>query len=253
MSEAEQEATAAAAAPDAERNQLLRLLEALLFASAEPLEERQLTAYLPEGADVRGLVQELQGHYANRGVTLVRAGKGWAFRTAKDLASRLQIETEVKRKLSRAAVETLAIIAYHQPVTRAEIEEIRGVGQSKGTFEMLMEAGWIKVGRRRHTPGRPVTWVTTDAFLDHFGLEATKDLPGVEELKAAGFLDARPAIQAFRAEEIEDADPAGDDDGDVSEFLPEDANGDADEDADGHAERDADEDETAEQQAKAGG
>ena len=178
--------------------QNLRLLEAVLFASAEAVPERVLAQRLPEGTDVAALLEDLKRRYANRGVNLVRAGKTWAFRTAPDLASRLVLETTVPRKLSRAAVETLAIIAYHQPVTRAEIEEIRGVSVHRGTLDVLLEAGWIRLAGRRRTPGRPMTWATADAFLDHFGLEKLSDLPGLEELKGAGLLDSGPAIQASR-------------------------------------------------------
>lgn len=177
----------------------LRLLEAILYASDAPIDERVLTTRLPDGADLTALLEELKNHYAGRGVNLVKAGKCWAFRTAPDLASQLNITGMVTRKLGRVTVETLAIIAYHQPITRAEIEEIRGVGLSKGTIDVLLEAGWIKPRGRRNAPGRPMTWGTTDAFLDHFGLESTKDLPGMSDLKAAGLLDAGPAIEAFRA------------------------------------------------------
>ena len=177
----------------------LRLVEALLFASAKPLAPEDLARHLPEDADLEGLLQELQDHYAERGVRLVRAGRSWAFRTAEDLASRMGIKTESVRKLSRAAVEILAIIAYHQPVTRAEIEEIRGVALSRGTLDTLLEAGWVRPKGRRRTPGRPVTWGTTEAFLDHFGLESLDALPGLAELKAAGLLDTRPAIAALGA------------------------------------------------------
>ncbi|HVO02464.1 MAG TPA: SMC-Scp complex subunit ScpB [Candidatus Cybelea sp.] len=180
-----------------DRFQLLRLLEAVLFASTEPLAEKVLKARLPEDADLSGLLSELGAHYANRGVHLTRIEDRWAFRTAPDLATRLQIERKVTRKLSRAAIETLAIIAYHQPVTRAEIEEIRGVIISKGTLDHLLEIGWIKPHGRRETPGRPVTWVSTSAFLEHFGLEDTAALPGVEELRAAGLLDSRAAISTL--------------------------------------------------------
>lgn len=200
-----------------DRFQHLRLAEALLFASAEPLGAEQIKRHLPEDADLDGLMSELQALYANRGVNLVRVGARWAFRTAADVAPLMQIETAVTRKPSRAAVETLAIIAYHQPVTRAEIEEIRGVALSKGTLDTLLEAGWIRPKGRRRTPGRPVTWGTTEAFLDHFGLESLDALPGVAELKAAGLIDTRPAIAALGArgrllgpgEEGEDTAAAG--------------------------------------------
>ena len=182
-----------------DRFQLIRLLEAMLFAASEPLPAAALGKRLPEGANVDELLQELQALYANRGVNLVRHEDRWCFRTSSDLADRLAIETTVTRKLSRAAIETLAIVSYHQPVTRAEIEEIRGVALSQGTLDKLLEVGWIKPKGRRQTPGRPVTWVTTDAFLEHFGLESLEALPGVEELKAAGLLDARPAISTLGA------------------------------------------------------
>jgi segregation and condensation protein B len=172
---------------------ILRLLEAILFAATDPVSEDALATRLPEGTDVKALIAELQQMYADRGVNLTRVAGKWASRTAPDLGNILRIERSFVRKLSRAAVETLATIAYHQPVTRAEIEEIRGVQLSKGTFDTLFESGWIKPVGRRRTPGRPVTWGTTDAFLAHFGLESVSDLPGVDELKAAGLLDARPA------------------------------------------------------------
>ncbi len=174
-----------------------RLIEAALFASPEPLSERKLAVCLPEGANLKGILKDLRAQYEKRGVNLVRAGKSWAFRTAPDVASRLNTEINVARKLSRAAIETLAIIAYHQPVTRGEIEEIRGVGLSKGTLDLLFEEGWVKPKGRRKTPGRPMQWATTDVFLDHFGLESLRDLPGMDDLKAAGLLDARPAIEAY--------------------------------------------------------
>lgn len=177
--------------------QRLRLVEAILFASAEPVDQAALQARFGPDVDVPGLLAELAELYAHRGVNLVAAGGRWAFRTAPDLGSFLRTETEVQTKLSRAAVETLAIVAYHQPVTRAEIEGIRGVATSKGTLDILMEAGWIKPGRRRETPGRPLTWVTTPQFLDHFGLESLRDLPGVDDLKAAGLLDPRPALASL--------------------------------------------------------
>ncbi len=180
--------------------QALRTLEAVLFATPVPMDEKALAKRLPKGVDVEELVSELEAHYANRGINLVRVAGKFAFRTAPDLASALQIETVVARKLSRAAIETMAIIAYHQPVTRAEIEEIRGVALSRGTLDTLLEAGWIQPKGHRETPGHPATWVTTEAFLAHFGLNSTKDLPGVEELKAAGLLDARPAVSAYSEE-----------------------------------------------------
>ena len=179
----------------------LKLLEAILFASAEPLSERALSHRLPEGVNLEALLGELQGIYADRGVNLVRGGGSWAFRTAPDLAQQLNMEIDVPRKLSRAAVETLAIIAYHQPVTRAEVEEIRGVSLSRGTLDVLLEAGWIRPKGRRRTPGRPTTWGTTDGFLDHFGIEDIHDLPGMDELKAAGLLDSGPAIRIYRTRE----------------------------------------------------
>ena len=172
-----------------DRYQQIRLLEGIVFASGEPVSERTLADRLPEGSNVGELLEELGDIYKNRGVNLVRVGKGVAFRTAPDLASLMQVERVVTRKLSRAAVETLAIVAYHQPIARAEIEEIRGVSLSKGTMDILLEAGWVKPRGRRRLPGRPVTWGTTDAFLDHFGLESLNALPGVDELKAAGLLD----------------------------------------------------------------
>ncbi len=175
----------------------LRLLEALIFASAEPVDEAAMAARLPEGVDLPALLTALARQYQTRGVTLSRVGAKWAFRTAPDLAPRLKLERPVERRLSRAAVETLAIIAYHQPVTRPEIEAIRGVGLSRGSLEMLLEAGWITMGRRRRTPGRPVTWVTTEAFLDHFSLGGLDDLPAVEELKQAGLLERRQVLTAL--------------------------------------------------------
>lgn len=188
-----------------DRAQAVRLLEAMLFAAAEPVSETQLAERLPDGMDIKGLLADLAGLYENRGVVLMRIAGSWTFRTAPDLAPMLAQEREQVRKLSRAAIETLAIIAYHQPITRAEVEEVRGVGLSKGTLDVLLEAGWVKPGRRRESPGRPLTWVTTDAFLGHFGLADLKELPGVEELKAAGLLDKRPSLAtiAMREEEAD--------------------------------------------------
>ncbi|MGH7123134.1 MAG: SMC-Scp complex subunit ScpB [Stellaceae bacterium] len=172
----------------------LRLIEALLFASAAPVTEAEIADRLPEGSDVSALLAELESHYRDRGVLLAKIAGGWTFRTAPDLASRLKLETTVQRRLSRAAVETLAIVAYHQPVTRAEIEEIRGVQISKGTLDTLIEAGWILPKGRRETVGRPVTWGTSEAFLHHFNLGDIADLPGMEELKAAGLIGGRVPI-----------------------------------------------------------
>jgi segregation and condensation protein B len=173
------------------RPEELRLLEAMLFASAEPLDEKSLAARLPQGVDVDAALVRLQQEYSSFGVNLVRVNGKWTFRTASDLAWLLSHESVEPRKLSRAAIETLAIIAYHQPVTRAEIEEIRGVTTSKGSVDVLLETGWIRPRGRRKTPGRPVTYGTTEAFLSHFGLDAVGDLPGVEELKGSGLLDGR--------------------------------------------------------------
>ncbi len=175
----------------------IRLIEALLFASAEPLLEKDLARYCADGTDIKAVLARLQADYAGRGVNLVERGQSWAFRTAADLSDRLRIEKTQIRKLSRAAVETLAVIAYHQPVSRAEIETIRGVATARGTLDVLIEADWIKPGRRRETPGRPGTWITTESFLDHFGLGGLADLPGIDELKATGLLDKRPAIQTL--------------------------------------------------------
>ena len=200
--------------PLMDADQQMRLLEALLFASAEPLDEALLAQRLPAGADVLALLHELRQRYAGRGIELLCLERRWAFRTAPDLAPWLRPKEDVQRKLSRAAVETLAIIAYHQPVTRAEIESIRGVATSKGTLDLLMENAWIKPGRRRETPGRPLTWVTTEHFLDHFGLASLRDLPGVEDLRAAGLLDARPVLASLRpGSGDEDPQPAAEDEG----------------------------------------
>lgn len=166
----------------------LRMVEAILFASSEPVSERALAERLPDETDIAGLMAELQQAYAGRGVNVVKIGGNWAFRTADDLGFLLQREAVEVRKLSRAALEVLAIIAYHQPVTRAEIEEVRGVSTSKGTLDVLLETGWVRMRGRRRTPGRPVTYGTTDAFLDHFGLSELRDLPGLDELKGAGLL-----------------------------------------------------------------
>jgi segregation and condensation protein B len=172
-----------------ERAEELRILEAILFAADEPLDEKVLAVRLPAGIDAQALLLQLQKEYAARGVNLVRVGGKWSLRTASDLAWLLTHETVVTRKLSRAALETLAIVAYHQPVTRAEIEEIRGVTTSKGTLDVLLETGWIRLRGRRKAPGRPVTYGTTEAFMSHFGLDALADLPGLDELKGAGLME----------------------------------------------------------------
>ncbi|KFI33633.1 segregation and condensation protein B [Haematobacter missouriensis] len=168
-----------------------RMVEAMLFASADPLTTRALAERMPDGCDPAEAVARLARRYAGRGVELRRAGEGWAFRTAPDLSGLFRDEVVETRRLSRAAVETLAIIAYHQPVTRTEIEEIRGVALSRGTLDQLFELGWIRFGRRRLTPGRPVTFMVTETFLDHFSLASARDLPGLAELRAAGLLDNR--------------------------------------------------------------
>ncbi|MBM2291033.1 SMC-Scp complex subunit ScpB [Sulfitobacter pseudonitzschiae] len=169
-----------------------RMVEAILFATAEPITVRELEARLPHGCDPAEALVHLRKRYEGRGVNVTRVGDAWAIRTAPDLGFLMQKETVETRKLSRAAIETLAIIAYHQPVTRAEIEEIRGVSVSRGTVDQLLELEWIRFGRRKMTPGRPVTFVVTQDFLDHFGLESARDLPGLKELRAAGLLENRP-------------------------------------------------------------
>jgi segregation and condensation protein B len=173
------------------RSEELRLLEALLFASSEPLDQATLAKRMPDGVDVSAALVKLQAEYAPRGVNLIRIANKWTFRTAGDLSWLMTRESTETRRLSRAAIEVLAIIAYHQPVTRAEIEEIRGVVTSKGTLDVLLETGWIRPRGRRKTPGRPLTFGTTEAFLSQFGLEALADLPGLEELKGTGLLDSR--------------------------------------------------------------
>lgn len=169
-----------------------RMVEAILFATAEPVTVAELTSRMPHGSDPAEALVYLKKRYEGRGVHVVRVGDAWAMRTAGDLGFLMRKETVETRKLSRAAIETLAIVAYHQPVTRAEIEEIRGVSVSRGTIDQLIELEWIRFGRRRMTPGRPVTFVVTQDFLDHFGLETARDLPGLKELRAAGLLENRP-------------------------------------------------------------
>lgn len=185
-----------------------RMVEAVLFATSEPVSVRDLEARMPMGSNAKEALEQLRKRYKERGVHVVKVGDAWAMRTASDLGFLMQRETVETRKLSRAAIETLAIIAYHQPVTRAEIEEIRGVSVSRGTIDQLLEMEWIRLGRRRMTPGRPVTFVVTSEFLDHFGLESARDLPGVKELRAAGLLENRPppGVLSAGAEGDEDED-----------------------------------------------
>jgi len=176
---------------------VLRLAEAVLFASAEPVTPAFLQSLLGEDADVPAVLETLRAHYAPRGVNLVSNDGSWSFRTDPALAPMMKITRATRRKLPKAASEVLAIIAYHQPVTRAEIESVRGVETSKGTLDILLEIGWIRPGKRRETLGRPLTWKTTPAFLSHFNLESLNDLPGLEDLKAAGLLDSRPILAAL--------------------------------------------------------
>ena len=192
-----------------------RMVEALLFASPEPLTLAEMAARMPAGADPAEALRRLRARYAGRGVELARLGEGWAFRTAADLGFLMQDEVTETRRLSRAATETLAIVAYHQPVTRAEIEEIRGVAVSRGTLDQLLEMDWVRIGRRRMTPGRPATFVVTETFLDHFGLESARDLPGLAELRAAGLLEARPPAEGLRAPLV-----PGDGDDDIAPARP---------------------------------
>ncbi len=188
-----------------------RMVEAILFASAEPISTRELASRMPHGSDPAEALVYLRKRYEGRGVQVVKVDDAWAFRTAGDLGFLMQKETVETRKLSRAAIETLAIVSYHQPVTRAEIEEIRGVSVSRGTVDQLIELEWIRFGRRRMTPGRPVTFVVTQHFLDHFGLENARDLPGLKELRAAGLLDNRPLPggDALPDEDDEEESPQG--------------------------------------------
>ncbi len=216
--------------PETDANETVRIIEALLFASATPLSIKDLHERMPAGSDVGGALLTLKEHYEGRGVVLVDLDGQWAFRTAPDLGEALALEKEVTRKLSRAGLETLAIIAYHQPITRAEVENIRGVATHRGTLDSLIEAGWVKPGRRRETPGRPLTWVTTTNFLDQFNLESIMDLPGLDDLKASGLLDRRPAIEAipgslgdtgdlFTGQDGTDAVEDADDEDDLEENL----------------------------------
>lgn len=208
-----------------DESQLIRMAEALLFAAVEPLDEASLVTRLPDGTDVVALMADLTDIYAERGIVLKNVAGGWAFRTAPDLAFLMEREKTVQRRLSRAAVETMSIIAYHQPITRAEIEEVRGVGLSKGTLDVLVESGWVRLRGRKQTPGRPLTYGTTQEFLDHFGLGDIDDLPGIDELKSAGLLSAEPPEELVRDAEQQAAasrgeKPQTDDDDDAPEFDP---------------------------------
>lgn len=221
----------------------LRLVEAILFASPSAVTVQQIAERFPEDRVklIPDVLEMLKEHYAARGVNLVQRERRWAFRTAADLGEQMRLEKEQPKKFTRAAMETMAIIAYHQPVTRAEIENIRGVATSPGALDALMEAGWIKPGKRREVPGRPVTWLSTQTFLDHFGLEKLEDLPGMEDLKAAGLLDKRPAIEAMPTADLFGDDENKADDTDPNEITDEDLIGKQDsEDAeDGFEETDA--------------
>lgn len=194
----------------------VRMVEAIIFASAEPVPEKALADRLPEGCDLKAVIAELQLAYSNRGVNLVKIGKNWGFRTADDLSFLLQKEALEMKRLSRAALEVLATIAYHQPITRAEVEEVRGVATSKGTLDVLMETGWIKMRGRRRTPGRPVTYGTTIDFLDHFGLEELRDLPGLDELKGAGLLQSQLPAN-FKVPVPDDSDQLSEDEDPLTE------------------------------------
>ncbi len=222
------EATEAADGPEEQERSLFeappmgeqeRMVEAILFASSEPVSVNELNSRMPHGSDAAEALVHLRKRYEGRGVHLVRVGDAWALRTAPDLGFLMQKETVETRKLSRAAIETLAIVAYHQPVTRAEIEEIRGVSVSRGTVDQLLELEWIRFGRRRMTPGRPVTYVVTEEFLDHFGLENARDLPGLKELREAGLLESRPPMGPLAAGESEPDDDEGVPDTDQGEMF----------------------------------
>ena len=209
----------------------MRLLEAVIFASGEPVTMDVLERQLPEGTDVGYLMQALVQHYEPRGVHLVEIDGAWSFRTAADISPHMKIVRHPRRKLPRAAAEVLAIIAYHQPVTRADIESIRGVDTSRGTLDILLELGWVRPGKRRDTPGRPLTWYTTTEFLSHFNIETLRDLPGLEELKAAGLLDSRPVMANLprESEEGSDAD-IPDEDTEFSVWVGNDDEGDRESD-----------------------
>lgn len=195
-----------------------RMVEAIMFATADPVTVQELIGRMPHGCDPAEAIAHLRKRYEGRGVNLVKIDNAWAIRTAPDLGFLMQKETVETRKLSRAAIETLAIVAYHQPVTRAEIEEIRGVGVSRGTIDQLIEMEWIRFGRRRMTPGRPVTFVVTPMFLDHFGLETARDLPGLKDLRAAGLLENRPPPGSVGLTDTDEVDPDSDEEDQTEMF-----------------------------------
>ncbi|MFA4993740.1 MAG: SMC-Scp complex subunit ScpB [Bdellovibrionales bacterium] len=200
----------------------LRLLEAVIFASAEPVTTEMLAQQFGEDANILDMLQALKKEYEGRGVNLVQTDGQWSFRTAPDVSPHMKITRQPRRKLPRAAAEVLAIIAYHQPLTRSDIESIRGVETSRGTLDILLELGWIRPGKRRDTPGRPLTWHTTPDFLSHFNLESLKDLPGLDELKAAGLLDARPAMSNLpRESDNEPESETSEDDEDFAAWISE--------------------------------
>jgi segregation and condensation protein B len=211
-------ATVTSLSPE-DRRRALRVIEAVIFASTEPVAAETLAERLPDQHDIDGLLRELQQAYAGRGVNLVQVAGKWAFRTAEDLSFLLSREVVEPRRLSRAALETLAIVAYHQPVTRAEIEEIRGVSTSKGTIDVLLETGWIKLRGRRRAPGRPVTYGTTESFLEHFGFDQIQDLPGLNELRGAGLLDSS-LPPGFSMPNPDDAPTLRDDEEPLEDELP---------------------------------
>jgi segregation and condensation protein B len=210
---------------DEDRNERLKLLEAILFAESEPVSFAALAEQVGNSADLPSLMADLEARYADRGIRVVETGGLWSFRTAPELGDRLKVTKQPRRKLPRAAAEVLAIIAYHQPVTRGEIESIRGVETSRGTLDLLLEIGWIRPGKRREVPGRPLTWKTTPEFLSHFNLATLKELPGLEDLKAAGLLDAKPVLNKISLDDEKppvEADP--DDDTYAVWLAPDDAN-----------------------------
>ncbi len=230
--------------PETENNEErnVRILEALLFATSAPVSTKELHARMPKGSDVGHALMTLQEQYKDRGINLVERDGTWAFRTSEQIGDALVIEKNVEKKLSRAAMETLAVIAYHQPVSRPEIENIRGVATHKGTLDILMEMGWIKPGKRREVIGRPLTWVTTTEFLDHFSLESITDLPGLDDLKASGLLDKRPAIDTIPTGDLFDAAAEEEDSDDEDDSEDDSVDDLEDDDADAEFETEDDDD-----------